>query len=113
MPDLSIFSATAEEVVKGEGAGKVVKRINKDCALIIAEFSEDSYIIALRPGGMTNTIVAKLVPSTKATEVPWECGYLDYVPHGYYIVCENRESFKSKLTSKLRSLRELVKAGKT
>jgi len=113
MPDLSKFSAVAEEVARGEGAGKVIKRINKDCALVIAEFPEDSYIIAVRQGGMTGTVVAKLVPSTKAAEVPWECRYLDYVPHGYYIIFEDQESFRNKLVSKLRCLRGLTRAGRT
>ena len=113
MPDLSKFSAVAEEVARGEGASKVIKRINKDCALVIAKFPEDSYIIAVRQGGMTSTVVAKLVPSTRVAEVPWECRYLDYVPHGYYIISEDQESFKNKLVSKLRSLRGPARAGRT
>ena len=112
MLDLSAFSQVAEEVARSEGARKVIKRVSGDCAVIIAEFPEDSYIIALRPGGMTESVVAKVVPSTKATEVPWECGYLDYVPHGYYAVAEDVEEFRSKLASKLRNLRNLTKSGR-
>jgi len=112
MLNLSAFSQVAEEVARGEGAKKVIRRVSGECAVIIAEFPEDSYIIALRRGEMTESVVAKIVPSTKATEVPWECGYLDYVPHGYYAVAEDPEAFRSKLVNKLRSLRNLVKSGR-
>ena len=110
--DLKTSCRVIEEVLSSEGASKVVKRVSSDCAVLIAKFPEDSYIIALKRGDMTESIIAKVVPSTKATEVPWECGYLDYVPYGYYAVAENLNELKEKLTSKLRSLRRLVSSGK-
>ena len=112
MLDLGAFSQAAEEVARSEGAKKVIKRVSSDCAVIVAEFPEDSYIIALRPGGITKSVIAKIAPSSKATEVPWECGYLDYVPHGYYAVAEDVGEFRNRLAGKLRNLRNLIKSGR-
>ena len=107
--DLEVLAGRLRELLVSRGARRVSRRLSEDGLLVTAEFVEDVILIGISRGSFGAKYVAKLVPSSKVPDIPWELSYLEYVPHGLYVIAKNEEELLKGLERKIEILRRSVK----
>ncbi len=93
-----------EEVMKAEGATKILVRDKGNCFLVIGDLSESVVVASIAKGEFSNGFIIKVIPSDKIANIPWECRYLEYVPYGLYLIADDIDAIRRELPSKIRKV---------
>lgn len=84
------------------GATRVKSLRERDCTLLVGEFSNEVFIISVSRGRFTGNYVVKVVPASRVSE--WSCIDVEYSPYGLYVLGSDVDDIVGRVSVKLRAL---------